>query len=62
MSKLKPCPFCGANAIRSGDFGMWYITCGDYANPNTNCPTPFARGKTIKEVEKAWNTRSQSND
>lgn len=58
--KLKPCPFCGAEA------NHWPYG-GDYHNEYINCSKCDAQiGEPVswpaKEVIKQWNTRASSND
>lgn len=56
MEELKPCPFCGAEAISESDIPVEFLRvvgCG-----NTTCPVkPFVVGKTIQEAAERWNTR-----
>jgi Lar family restriction alleviation protein len=49
-SKLKPCPFCGGNAIL-------YIDCGYYIAECENCEAMSGEHKTAEETIEAWNKR-----
>ena len=49
-SKLKPCPFCGGDAIL-------YIDCGYYIAECENCEAVSGEHKTAEETLKAWNNR-----
>ncbi|MBQ8693726.1 MAG: Lar family restriction alleviation protein [Synergistaceae bacterium] len=52
--KLKPCPFCGGEALvtsASGAFGNWYlITCASCKNATHVHPT-------LGDAARAWNRR-----
>ena len=57
--KLKPCPFCGCEAVtRYDDDGVWfYIECG-----NENCSI-LVQGQwhtDMHEAEDAWNRRADN--
>ena len=54
--KLKPCPFCGAESVVTGDaLGCWFVICLSFhcvVMPHT------IYMKTYKEAVEAWNTRA----
>lgn len=53
--KLKPCPFCGGNAVetRTDDNGTsWYIFCND-------CGLSAGYSMTEEDLIGAWNRRAQ---
>lgn len=61
-TNLKPCPFCGDEAIvystRANGNDLWNVECGD-----SGCPIwPRYRNKMMTKGEtiKAWNTRTSS--
>ena len=53
---LKPCPFCGSEAISESDIpaeGLYAICC-----ESAECPVkPYVVGKSMQEAVKRWNTR-----
>ena len=49
-SKLKPCPFCGGDAIL-------YIDCGYYIAECENCEAMSGEHETAEETIKSWNNR-----
>ena len=59
--ELKPCPFCGGEAIKFSDrslsleTGAWcirsFVACND-------C-TALVNGKTIEDAAEAWNRRAE---
>jgi len=58
MTKIKPCPFCGAKkAYTNGNdvAGVCWVTCG-------GCGTMKGISKTTKEAIEAWNTRTRKGD
>lgn len=58
-NKLKPCPFCGGEAVIRNTLGKYYIspnhTSKCFIEPNTwlQCESP------LKKQIKAWNTRAE---
>ena len=61
MEELKPCPFCGGEAIIAYDLAYWVVSC-------TECPTKLTgyrhnghivESMTKEEAIKTWNTRHE---
>lgn len=57
MDDLKPCPFCGADAVIEHKFnlGTWIVQCS-----NNFCPASYMIGAdydTQEEATEAWNRR-----
>ena len=51
MDELKPCPFCGGEAVLGMDFDWFYVYC-------INCQAQIE--KTYKEEAiEAWNRRAE---
>lgn len=65
MEKLKPCPFCGSEELRTVDTGRFcYVRCDncftegpdvDYENADGS----FAFLEADRKAEEAWNTRKR---
>ena len=58
MDELKPCPFCGSNAVinQKRNLYTWIAECS-----NTNCPASYMLGMdydTKEEAVEAWNRRA----
>jgi Lar family restriction alleviation protein len=60
MTELKPCPFCGSEAVitcNPDDAKWFYIECG-----NENCPI-LVQGQwhtDMNEAKKEWNRRADN--
>ena len=57
MDDLKPCPFCGGNAVvrRVLDITPWYVRCD---NPDCVVWVVTFNRDTAEEAIKLWNTRA----
>ena len=62
MSKLKPCPFCGGEAVIRVLMGKEYICPIHKSNCIMKPDTWLQSGLSIKKQIKAWNTRTPQND
>lgn len=60
--KLKPCPFCGGEAIAKKDADKnrynWYVTCS-YATWDCPCMPSTGYYDTKKHAIEAWNRRAK---
>jgi len=63
MSELKPCPFCGGEAITIQEHG-WWVVCADCSaevgfegmSDTSGC---YGSYQTEAEAIEAWNTRAE---
>lgn len=58
--ELKPCPFCGGEAIRLSDFDDEYERVYLESVHCRNCHARVAWQETVEEAIEAWNTRADS--
>ena len=58
MDKLKPCPFCGSDAvINEKRYLKWIVECS-----NMSCPASYMLGAnydTKEEAIESWNRRTR---
>ena len=56
MTELKPCPFCGGEAVLS--LGGEHFTIPECANCGAKLPAQYGQDRKTKAIE-AWNTRAE---
>ena len=52
MTELKPCPFCGSDAIFSDGYNHWYVRCS-----NQECLVRTRRFLDKNNAMACWNRR-----
>lgn len=54
MTELKPCPFCGSDAIFSDGYNHWYVRCS-----NQECLVRTRRFLDKSKAKDCWNRRAK---